>query len=568
MKLNIILFVGAAIGAISLAAPLASQGSKDGALDAACRSTEVTAPDSCPCTITSARKAGLNDTELASLFKDDGHSQPVDQAKYGRFWQVKSQCIADATMAKMGITPGNPLPGVPANMRPGMPFPPADTPVPPIARPAPVAAAAAPSAPAAPAATEPERSTVADLEAMFALLRGNAYEYTETDGSTHRYDFMPDGDLMLYQREDPGASPGYRRYVTLSKLSAQDFRYGALAVLRDVATGGHSTFDIISAANDHFLFNKSYVRTNEEWRFRKVGAANARLPEDAPQPLADGFWQVRFDRKLDKSAPFFNENHRLIGWTSASNREAYLEDIAVGGGLIQIKHTDNPDCAHNCILVINDWDPRTRQARGRLIEEVGIDSVGVRPEATTYGAYERVTPNRVSVRAYDGYGGFTEWLCTDTPRQACRKTGEQAPPAAATVSTAGLAGRLGAVTGAVYGEAQCSSDYYLAPADRAMLRSANTLDGYVRTNRGSLIATQVDVRGSDMPGLKLKIDGRERVLPATGDQSWGAGGIRFVFRSVGEAIYDNPAYGFTPGTATLTIDGQTQTIDLIGNGAC
>lgn len=123
MNVNAKFVAASAICAIGLTAPVASQGSKDAALEAACRSTEVTAPESCPCTITAARKAGLNDTELASLFKDDGHSQPVDQAKYGRFWLVKSQCIADATMANLGITSGNPLPGVPANMRPGMPLP-------------------------------------------------------------------------------------------------------------------------------------------------------------------------------------------------------------------------------------------------------------------------------------------------------------------------------------------------------------------------------------------------------------------------------------------------------------
>ncbi|MEM6266813.1 MAG: hypothetical protein AAF707_04755 [Pseudomonadota bacterium] len=108
---------------VGLAAmPLASQNGGDAALDAACRSTEITAPASCPCTITKARAVGVSDEELGSLFKDDGHSNPVPQATYTRFWQVKSQCIADATMASLGITPGNPLPGVPANMRPGMPL--------------------------------------------------------------------------------------------------------------------------------------------------------------------------------------------------------------------------------------------------------------------------------------------------------------------------------------------------------------------------------------------------------------------------------------------------------------
>ena len=91
-------------------------------LEAACRATEVTEPDSCACTISKAREFGISDAALASLFKDDGHSQPVDQATYGSFWQVKAQCIADTTMARMGITPGNPLPGVPAHMRPGQPL--------------------------------------------------------------------------------------------------------------------------------------------------------------------------------------------------------------------------------------------------------------------------------------------------------------------------------------------------------------------------------------------------------------------------------------------------------------
>lgn len=112
----------AALAAACLTAPLASQRSGDGQLEASCRATEATMPASCSCTVTKARAAGLSDAELTSLFKDDGRSQPVAQAKYSAFWQVKVQCIADATMAQMGISPGNPLPGVPAHMRPGAPL--------------------------------------------------------------------------------------------------------------------------------------------------------------------------------------------------------------------------------------------------------------------------------------------------------------------------------------------------------------------------------------------------------------------------------------------------------------
>lgn len=129
----------------------ASQSGSDGALVAACQATEITAPDSCACTVTKARGVGLKDAELASLFKDDGHTQPVSQQSYSKFWQVKSQCIADATMAKMGISPSNPLPGIPAHMRPGMPLPTGAPPAPPHSLPAPgVPASAAPKVAASP----------------------------------------------------------------------------------------------------------------------------------------------------------------------------------------------------------------------------------------------------------------------------------------------------------------------------------------------------------------------------------------------------------------------------------
>ena len=120
MKVNALLILGTGLSALA-ALPGYSQTSSEAALEASCRTTEVTMPDSCPCTVTKAREVGLNDAELASLFKDDGHSQPVDQSKYGAFWQVKSQCIADTMMASLGVSNGNPLPGIPANMRPQMP---------------------------------------------------------------------------------------------------------------------------------------------------------------------------------------------------------------------------------------------------------------------------------------------------------------------------------------------------------------------------------------------------------------------------------------------------------------
>ncbi|MEO0870658.1 MAG: hypothetical protein AAFY19_01680 [Pseudomonadota bacterium] len=146
MKTKSLLILGAGLGALA-AMPGHTQSSQTAALEVQCRATEVTMPDSCPCTITKAREVGVSDAELASLFKDDGHSEPVDQGKYTRFWQVKSQCIADSMMASLGVSQGNPLPGVPPHMRPGMPL-----------------SGAAPAPAPAPAATPPPQTARRDLQ--------------------------------------------------------------------------------------------------------------------------------------------------------------------------------------------------------------------------------------------------------------------------------------------------------------------------------------------------------------------------------------------------------------------
>ncbi|MEM9085451.1 MAG: hypothetical protein AAGB23_05965 [Pseudomonadota bacterium] len=148
MKLKSASITASAFAAL-VAFPSYAQNSGDEQLEASCRATEVTMPDSCPCTITKSRQAGIDDNELASLFKDDGHSQPVDQGKYSRFWQVKSQCMADSMMASLGVSSGNPLPGVPEHMRPQLPG----------AAPAPSSAAPTPASPAPARSTAPASAT-------------------------------------------------------------------------------------------------------------------------------------------------------------------------------------------------------------------------------------------------------------------------------------------------------------------------------------------------------------------------------------------------------------------------
>ncbi|MEM7689657.1 MAG: hypothetical protein AAF291_11615 [Pseudomonadota bacterium] len=567
MKTQALLGVGAGLAALA-ALPGHTQTSSASTLEAACRATEVTMPDSCPCTVTKARAAGVSDTQLASLFKDDGHSSPVPQAKYSAFWQVKSQCIADSMMASLGVSQGNPLPGLPAHMRPKMPgqtaAPIAPTPAlraapQPSQRPAPATASA--PAPAG-------KPKLAQARANIAALRGNAYEYVEDGGRRHRYDFPADSDLVIYQAYDPSARPQFQRSAEVNALSAQMSRFGPQYVLRDVASGTFSTFSLLSVASDHFVFNKAYVRTAEEWKFRKVGAAKAEFPAEGPQPLEDGFWQPPFRLKLDKTNPFFNQNFALAGWTNAANREAYQEGFAGDQGLIQIKYTDDPTCNHNCVLIANDFDQRNRRFRERVVELTGVDAIGVRLEETPYRSSNISPPNRVSLRGFDGYGGYTEWLCTRDGRLTCRETAKVAPKSTVASAGGGISARLGSIAGEAVGEAQCFQELYRAPANGAPTTLAGMLR-LSRTGQDARFATATDIVGTMDGGMKINLDGRDVVLSPTGAPGvYSGGNVTMTLGQRGQTITDNPAYGYSPLSVIISVSGASETFDAVDFGGC
>ncbi|MGB3470360.1 MAG: hypothetical protein WBA51_06030 [Erythrobacter sp.] len=365
---------------------------------------------------------------------------------------------------------------------------------------------------------------------------------------------------MIYQTGDRKSAQD--RSTIVFRISAEPAEHGAFMRTREVDSGMPGDLPIDITSDTVLTYQKRYVRTGEDWPFRKVGNADLSFPASSPQQLEDGFWRVQFTR-IDNN-PLFLNRQQLSGYVGFANREIRSANFLDPSHQLYLAgRKDSQICESACNLVLNNFDFRSNQVRGRLIDEFGVDYIGIRIEEP-----DNRGSAASSLRAFDGLGGWKEWLCTRGTTLNCRKTGERDPPAAATISTTGLAGRLGTVKGEVYGEAACSTDFYLAPADRSILRNVNTLDRYVRTNVNSMIATQVDLQGNAIGGLKLRIDGRERVLPSTGANSWAARGLRFVFRPQGEPTYDNPAYGFTPGTATLTIDGQAQSFDVIVNGAC
>lgn len=501
--------------------------------------------------------------------------KPVPQATYSKFWQIKSQCIADAMMASLGVSQGNPLPGVPANMRPGMPLPgsapqsapPARAPSPRQAfNPPPPPALATP--PSVATARPPAKPDLAAAEANIAMLRGNAYEYVEEDGQRHRYDFPAGTDLVIYQTYNAKRPSNYQRFAEVSALSVEPSQNAPQYVLRDVASGNFSTLNLISVAGDHFLFNKSYVRTAEEWKFRKVGAAKAEFPAEGPQPLEDGFWQPPFRFKIDKTNPFFNRNFALAGWTNAANRQAYQEEFAGAQGLIQIKYTDDPTCNHNCILIVNDFDRRSRRVLGRRVELTGVDAIGIRPEESESRFGGRTPPNRVSLRGYDGYGGYTEWLCTRDGRLTCRETAKVAPPSAVASASGAITARLGTVAGEAVGEAQCFQELYRAPASGAPTDLAGMFH-LSRTGQNARFATATDIAGTMDGGMKINLDGRDVVLSPTGAPGvYSGSGVTMTLGKRGKTISDNPAYGYSPLTVTLSVGGATQSFQAVDYGGC
>ncbi|MEL6486902.1 MAG: hypothetical protein AAFQ13_07140, partial [Pseudomonadota bacterium] len=308
MKTKSLLILGASLGALA-ALPGQSQTSNDAALEAQCRATEVTMPESCPCTIVKAREVGVSDAELASLFKDDGHSEPVDQGKYGQFWQVKSKCIADSMMASLGVSQSNPLPGVPPHMRPQMPGasqtppppppalvtppsvafkppPPAlvtppsvvlapPPPPPALVTPPSVALAPPPPPPAlvtppsvqmtqSPATasaandySQPGQRTLGDIQAMIEQLADTAWEYTDDEGEKHRYDFFAEGNLAVYRNT---RNKYIGDFAQVFRMFPRDTEYGAIIGARYVDSGGYGDLPINSLSKDHDTVRKRVDR--------------------------------------------------------------------------------------------------------------------------------------------------------------------------------------------------------------------------------------------------------------------------------------------------------------------
>jgi len=259
------------------------------------------------------------------------------------------------------------------------------------------------------------KRTLADIEAMIAQLENTAWEYTEENGRFHRYDFLPQSDIVVYQTRDAGAN--VPRSVQIDQFSAGEARYGAFIRTRNVTTGTTGNLPINSLTDTIMNYQKRYVRTGEAWLFRKVGQARATLPDGAPQKLEDGFWKVTFN-PLSKSPLILGQNS-LQGTDGPANRTLSAAAIAgVRNAGFLIGDASQEGCQSNCFFIVNDFDQGRRRVRRRLIDEAGVAYVGARPEPT------RGKASVMSVRAYDGDGGWKEWRCSSQRRILdCSSTG-------------------------------------------------------------------------------------------------------------------------------------------------
>lgn len=509
--------------AFVVAAPLASQQSSDAALEAACRATEVSESDSCPCTITKARAVGITDQQLASLFKDDGHSNPVDQAIYGRFWQVKAQCIADATMARMGISANNPLPGVPAHMRPGMPLPGSGVATGP-SRPHPLPdnrpvgrvnsnPAPAPTAPIEPA---PSRSV----------------ERTVIPG------FEGGPATVEFKRQ----TPFFDYYFAYSQsIEAEP------ALLAMAEASGRAKF--AEVAPNYTSNNRSY-RSEYYYGWYETGRLGQLLSigqsERSGSRGAAGFsgallWHTELDRE--------------IAWTDVFDARVWNGQVRRDycAALQAEKRERGTDYNQNC----PDYDTLQISLSEGESGNAELKFTALNGVAGSYaeGPYDITLP------------------VTGAIKQAAKPAYAELLGASATSQSPALAlvAGLGPVAASMWGGAGCSTELFLLPASGTMPRSVTRLFDFTRSSQTKRIASVVDM-GADQYGYLINLGGRDITLrpvqPNGTVQEYSDGTTTLILRHSGATITDNPAYGFTPIDGEISSGGDSETFKAVEFSAC
>ena len=508
---------------LPMATQAVGQSSPDAALEQACRATETVAPESCACTVRKSRDVGVSQKDMASLFKDDGRSQPVGQTTFSAFWQVKTQCITEAINARLGTTGSNPLPGVPANMRPGMPL---GTPPPATRQPVyPV--------PPPPLTLEPAEGIVNSI---------------------------PPFDLPR-----SAASLEVERGVGIT-LASEDYDGDGNATL--IEKYSFPTFDYVFVTDTGVRKNpKLFLRAQSkgqedlaEWR--TIYSENARVRQEA----TIAFGTEGSLGRLLTVAVTGSTNNRPQGqmiddilWDTTLNREIAWTDV-FDKGLWNGKIRRDYCAALQSERVLRGTQQNTSCPEfDQLLVDFDRDENGETQLSFTALAY---------IAGSYAEGPYTVKVPLDQTLLAGVKGPYRdtlgAPDGSGAVA---LRDRLGEMKSVLAGDIQASDDFYFPRSGAERFTRVAQFDQLFRNARPALFMTLYEA--PDGPwGYSIKLDGRQHNLRAvdgsgnSGTKTYSDGVVRVTIQK-GRLVSNNPAFGYSIDTITIEKGEERDTFQAI-----
>jgi hypothetical protein len=134
-------------------------------------------------------------------------------------------------------------------------------------------------------------------------------------------------------------------------------------------------------------------------------------------------------------------------------------------------------------------------------------------------------------------------------------------------AAASLQSRLGPIRGVLGGDIGASDDFYFLPEGRLPLETVAKFDRVLDQDKPTLFMTIYE-GGGDNWGYSLILDGRQHDLLPTGQNGdysvrTYSDGVVTVRIATGETVSNNPAFGYSLDTITLSKGGESATFMAI-----
>jgi hypothetical protein len=144
-------------------------------------------------------------------------------------------------------------------------------------------------------------------------------------------------------------------------------------------------------------------------------------------------------------------------------------------------------------------------------------------------------------------------------------------PAAASPAAAMLRSRLSPIRGVLAGEIQANDDYYFLPEGRLPLETVAKFDRVINQDKPALFMTLWEGKDGNNWGYSLILDGQQHNLEQTGHNAdysvrTYSDGIVTVRIEDGKSVSNNPAFGYSVDTITLTKGDTSETFRAINSG--